>query len=86
MIKDVAEDLKVTERTIDRPAAATTIPAFKARGSLRFSMVNIDAWIREHSASYRSDIARSGDLRKAALSANESRASVSIAIVDMRSA
>ena len=50
MIKDVAEYLKVTERTIYRLAAAKKIPAFKVGGSWRFSRADIDAWIKEQSA------------------------------------
>ncbi len=46
MIKDVAEYLKVTERTIYRLAAAKKIPAFKVGGSWRFSRSDIDEWIR----------------------------------------
>jgi excisionase family DNA binding protein len=46
MIKDVAEYLKVTERTIYRLAAAKKIPAFKVGGSWRFSRGGIDEWIR----------------------------------------
>jgi excisionase family DNA binding protein len=46
MIKDVAEYLKVTERTIYRLAAAKKIPAFKVGGSWRFSRGDIDTWIR----------------------------------------
>jgi len=49
MIKDVAEYLKVTERTIYRLAAAKKIPAFKVGGSWRFSRGDIDAWIRSQS-------------------------------------
>jgi excisionase family DNA binding protein len=50
MIKDVAEYLKVTERTIYRLAAAKKIPAFKVGGSWRFSKTDIDRWISEQSA------------------------------------
>ena len=50
MIKDVAEYLKVTERTIYRLAAAKKIPAFKVGGSWRFSRADIDDWINEQSA------------------------------------
>jgi excisionase family DNA binding protein len=46
LIKDVAEYLKVTERTIYRLAAAKKIPAFKVGGSWRFSRADIDAWIK----------------------------------------
>ena len=61
MIKDVAEYLKVTERTIYRLAAAKRIPAFKAGGSWRFSRADIDRWIQQQSsavlgASHSSDI------------------------------
>jgi excisionase family DNA binding protein len=49
MIKDVAEYLKVTERTIYRLAAAKKIPAFKVGGSWRFSRADLDAWIRRQS-------------------------------------
>jgi len=45
-IKQVADYLKVTERTIYRLAAAKQIPAFKVGGSWRFSRADIDSWIR----------------------------------------
>lgn len=48
-IKEVAEYLKVTERTIYRLAAAKQIPAFKVGGSWRFSRPEIDAWIKQQS-------------------------------------
>jgi excisionase family DNA binding protein len=50
MIKDVAEYLKVTERTIYRLAAAKKIPAFKVGGSWRFSRADIDRWIKQQSS------------------------------------
>lgn len=50
MIKDVAEYLKVTERTIYRLAAAKKSPGFKVGGSWRFSRANIDAWIATQTA------------------------------------
>ena len=46
-IGEVAEYLKVTERTIYRLAAAKKIPAFKVGGSWRFSRIDIDSWIRQ---------------------------------------
>ena len=49
LIKDVAEYLKVTERTIYRLAAAKKIPAFKVGGSWRFSRADIDSWIKAQS-------------------------------------
>jgi excisionase family DNA binding protein len=50
MIKDVAEYLKVTERTIYRLAAAKKIPAFKVGGSWRFSQTDIERWIQSQTA------------------------------------
>ncbi|MFM7847132.1 MAG: helix-turn-helix domain-containing protein [Rubrivivax sp.] len=50
MIKDVAEYLKVTERTIYRLAAAKKIPAFKVGGSWRFSKGDIERWIAAQTA------------------------------------
>lgn len=44
-IKEVAEYLKVTERTIYRLAAAKKIPAFKVGGTWRFRTEDIDCWI-----------------------------------------
>jgi DNA binding domain, excisionase family len=46
-IKQVAEYLQVTERTIYRLAAAKKIPAFKVGGTWRFSRSAIDAWIKK---------------------------------------
>lgn len=46
LIKDVAEYLKITERTVYRLAAAKKIPAFKVGGSWRFSRGDIDMWIQ----------------------------------------
>ena len=48
-IGEVADYLKVTERTIYRLAGAKQIPAFKVGGSWRFSRVDIDRWIRDQS-------------------------------------
>lgn len=45
-IREVADYLKVTERTIYRLAAAKKVPAFKVGGSWRFSRADIDEWIR----------------------------------------
>lgn len=42
-IREVADYLKVTVRTIYRLAAAKTIPAFKVGGRWRFSRGHIDA-------------------------------------------
>ena len=48
-IGEVADYLKVTERTIYRLAAAKKIPAFKVGGSWRFSKADIDVWIKQQS-------------------------------------
>ncbi len=48
-IVEVADYLKVTERTIYRLAAAKKIPAFKVGGSWRFPRADIDAWIKQQS-------------------------------------
>ena len=44
-IKEVAEYLKVTERTLYRLAQEGRIPAFKVGASWRFKRADIDAWI-----------------------------------------
>ncbi len=49
-IGEVADYLKVTERTIYRLAGAKQIPAFKVGGSWRFSKTDIEAWIRNQNA------------------------------------
>lgn len=48
-IKEVAEYLKVTERTIYRLAAVKKIPAFKVGGTWRFSRADINGWIKQQS-------------------------------------
>lgn len=50
-IRQVADYLKVNERTIYRLAAAKRIPAFKVGGTWRFSTSDIDQWIQRQSAS-----------------------------------
>lgn len=45
-LKQVADFLKVTERTIYRLAAAKQIPAFKVGGTWRFSKAEINQWIQ----------------------------------------
>lgn len=49
-IREVAEYLKVTERTIYRLAGAKKIPAFKVGGTWRFSRAEIDQWIKQQSS------------------------------------
>jgi excisionase family DNA binding protein len=48
-IGEVADYLKVTERTIYRLAGAKQIPAFKVGGGWRFSKAEIDLWIKKQS-------------------------------------
>ena len=58
-IGEVADYLKVTERTIYRLAGAKQIPAFKVGGSWRFSKADIDRWIREQSMLSQSETGKS---------------------------
>ncbi len=46
-VKEVADYLKVNDRTVYRMAAASTIPAFKVGGSWRFKLTEIEKWIQE---------------------------------------
>jgi len=48
-VKEVADYLKVNERTVYRMAAASKIPAFKVGGSWRFKQTEIERWIKEQS-------------------------------------
>ena len=49
-IKQVAEYLKVTDRTLYKLAAAKKIPAFKVGGTWRFSRADIDRWIAQQTS------------------------------------
>ena len=46
-VKEVADYLKVNERTVYRMAAASQLPAFKVGGSWRFKRAEIELWIKE---------------------------------------
>ena len=48
-IREVAEFLKVTERTIYRLVADSQIPAFKVGGSWRFRKAELIHWMSEQS-------------------------------------
>lgn len=48
-IREVAEYLKVNERTIYRLLSAKKLPAFKVGGSWRFRRADIDGWIASQS-------------------------------------
>ena len=54
-IKQVADYLKVTERTIYRLAAAKQIPAFKVGGTWRFSRAEINQWIQRQQEGGKAD-------------------------------
>ena len=51
-IKEVADYLKVTERTLYRLAQEGKIPAFKVGGSWRFRRDDLDHWIREQTRNH----------------------------------
>ena len=57
-IGEVADYLKVTERTIYRLPGAKQIPAFKVGGSSRFSKADIDGWIKEQAVVSQAEIGR----------------------------
>ena len=46
-LKDVAELLKVGEKTVYSMARTGELPAFKVRGQWRFSRKDIDSWIEQ---------------------------------------
>lgn len=46
-IKEVADFLKLTEKTAYRLAAEGKLPGFKVGGSWRFKQSDIDTWIEE---------------------------------------
>ena len=48
-VKEVADYLKVNERTIYRMAANGKIPAFKVGNSWRFKRIDIENWIEASS-------------------------------------
>jgi excisionase family DNA binding protein len=48
-VKEVAEYLKVNERTIYRLATNGELPAFRVGASWRFRLNEIDNWITEQS-------------------------------------
>lgn len=48
-LKEVAEYLKVAEKTVYRLVADGKLPGFKVGGSWRFKRVDIDAWIAAQS-------------------------------------
>ena len=59
-ITEVAEYLKVAERTLYRLAAAKKVPAFKVGGTWRFSRADIDQWIKRQTSVDQTDGSRAG--------------------------
>ena len=56
-VKQVAEYLKVNERTVYRMANAKKIPAFKVASSWRFKLSEIEKWIEnQHNQSVKQEI------------------------------
>ena len=49
-LREVAQYLKVTERTVYRLLASRRIPAFKVGGSWRFRLTDLNAWIERQTA------------------------------------
>lgn len=54
-LRQVAEFLKVTDRTIYRLAAAKKIPAFKVGGTWQFSKAEITEWIQQQTQGGKAD-------------------------------
>ena len=54
-LKQVADFLKVTERTIYRRAAAKKIREFRVGGTWRFSKAEINQWIQRQSEGGKND-------------------------------
>jgi excisionase family DNA binding protein len=54
-VKEVADYLKVNERTIYRLATSGELPAFRVGSSWRFRLIEIDKWISTQSQSGSSD-------------------------------
>jgi excisionase family DNA binding protein len=50
-IKEVAEYLKLAEKTAYRLAADGKLPGFKVGGSWRFKKVDVETWIAEQKSS-----------------------------------
>ena len=46
-LKEIAEYLKLTEKTAYRLAAEKKLPGFKVGGSWRFKMSDLQAWIEK---------------------------------------
>ncbi|WP_217917274.1 helix-turn-helix domain-containing protein [Myxococcus sp. AM009] len=60
-LPEVAQLLKVAEKTVYSMAQRGQLPAFKVGGQWRFKRVDLDAWIEEQKAAGRDDKQR-GDV------------------------
>src|SRR5262245_25955888 len=58
-VREVAEFLRVTERTIYRPAPEGLLPSFKVSGSWRFRRSNLTKWKSDQARSQSSSKRRS---------------------------
>jgi len=54
-LPDVAQLLKVAEKTVYTMAQKGQLPAFKVRGQWRFKSVDIDHWIEQQKATSRDE-------------------------------
>lgn len=54
-IKEIAEYLKITEKTAYRLAGQGRIPGFKVGGAWRFRQSEVEAWIDQQSAERKGD-------------------------------
>ena len=57
-LPEVAQLLKVAEKTVYTMAQKSQLPAFKVRGQWRFKRVDIDRWIEQRKLESRNDGAR----------------------------
>ena len=72
-IRQVAEYLRVTQRTIYRLAAIKKIPAFKVGGAWRFSRSDISDWIKQQSLDELEPMAKKPTEKKRQLKAGRLR-------------
>lgn len=54
-IHEIANLLKVAEKTVYTMAQRRELPAFKVRGQWRFKQTDLDLWIEERKAAARDD-------------------------------
>ncbi len=54
-LPEIANLLKVAEKTVYTMAQRAQLPAFKVRGQWRFKRVDIDRWIEQQKAGFRNE-------------------------------